>query len=167
MGQVTIEEVSKMDKTIEEFSMLLKRVVDEGASIGFLPPLQIEEAKTYWQTVIAPNTVLFAARASDQLIGTVQIELVKKSNGDHRAEIAKLMVHPEWRKNGIGCLLMKKAEERAKQENRSLLVLDTREGDPSNKLYQSLSYTEAGKIPQYAKSPGGQFDTTVIYYKCI
>jgi len=77
--QVKIEEVSKIDKTIEEFSTLLKEVVDEGASIGFLPPLQIKEAKNYWQTIIAPSNVLFAARASDQLIGTVQIPACDKA----------------------------------------------------------------------------------------
>ena len=55
------------------------------------------------------------------------------------------MTHPNFRRNGIGRSLMRKAEERAKQENRSLLVLDTREGDPSNKLYKSLDYQEAGK----------------------
>ncbi len=30
------------------------------------------------------------------------------------------MTHPNFRRNGIGRLLMQKAEERAKQENRSL-----------------------------------------------
>ncbi|MEC2554350.1 GNAT family N-acetyltransferase, partial [Bacillus tropicus] len=41
------------------------------------------------------------------------------------------------------------------------------EGDPSNRLYQSLDYQEAGKIPEYAISPNGSLDSTVIYYKVI
>ncbi len=56
------------------------------------------------------------------------------------------------RRNGIGQLLMQKAEEKAKQKDRSLLVLDTREGDPSNNLYTSLGYIQAGRIPNYARS---------------
>ena len=62
---------------------------------------------------------------------------------------------------------MQKAEERAKQENRSLIILDTREGDPSNRLYKSLEYQEVGKIPEYAISPSGDLDATVIYYKVL
>ena len=44
-------------------------------------------------------------------------------------------------------------------------MLDTREGDPSNKLYKSLDYQEVGTIPGYAISPNGKLDATVIYYK--
>ena len=46
-------------------------------------------------------------------------------------------------------------------------MLDTREGDPSNTLYKSLDYQEAGKIPEYAISPNGNLDATVIYYKFL
>ena len=62
---------------------------------------------------------------------------------------------------------MEEAEEIAIVEGRSLLVLDTREGDPSNFLYTSLGYNEAGRIPYYAKSADGQLDSTVLYYKVI
>ena len=53
----------------------------------------------------------------------------------------------------------------AKQEGRSLLVLDTREKDPSNLLYASLGFAEAGRIPAYAESADGGFDASVFYYK--
>ncbi len=62
---------------------------------------------------------------------------------------------------------MQIAEKQVKLENRSLITLDTRKGDPSNKLYLSLGYIIAGRIPKYAKSANGSLDTTVFYYKCI
>ncbi|SFJ81516.1 Acetyltransferase (GNAT) family protein [Thermoflavimicrobium dichotomicum] len=77
------------------------------------------------------------------------------------------MTHPNYRRNGIGRLLMQKAEERAKQEGRSLLVLDTREGDPSNHLYTSIGYIQAGRIPNYAKSATSELHATIFYYKII
>jgi ribosomal protein S18 acetylase RimI-like enzyme len=86
-------------------------------------------------------------------------------NGSHRAEIAKLMVHPEARRQGLGRLLMETAEARARVEQRSLLVLDTRLGDPSNQLYLSMEYIEAGRIPAYARSANGELSATVYYYK--
>jgi ribosomal protein S18 acetylase RimI-like enzyme len=61
--------------------------------------------------------------------------------------------------------LMQKAENRAKQEGRSLLVLDTREGDPSNHLYTSMGFVESGQIPNYAQSANVQLHKMVFYYK--
>lgn len=75
----------------------------------------------------------------------------------HRGEIAKLMIHLAFRRNGIGRLLMQQAEERAKQERRSLLILDTREGYPSNIFYASIGFVETGRIPNYAKSANGNY----------
>ncbi|MFS8352287.1 GNAT family N-acetyltransferase [Bacillus nitratireducens] len=167
MQNLVIEEIQQLENDMEELSKLLKTVVDDGASIGFLPPLEQQEAINYWQTVLAPEVILYVAKINNEVAGSVQLHLVTKPNGTHRAEISKLMTHPNFRRNGIGRSLMKKAEERAKQENRSLLVLDTREGDPSNKLYKSLDYREVGKIPEYAISPNGELDATVIYYKMI
>ncbi|HDR7567664.1 MULTISPECIES: GNAT family N-acetyltransferase [Bacillus] len=167
MRSIVIEEIKRLDEDIEELSELLKTVVNDGASIGFLPPLEQKEATNYWQTVLAPEVILYVAKINNEVAGSIQLHLVTKPNGIHRAEICKLMTHPNYRRNGIGRLLMQKAEERAKRENRSLLVLDTREGDSSNRLYKSLGFQESGKIPGYAISPNGELDATVIYYKMI
>lgn len=167
MRNLVIEEMKQLENEIEDLSKLLTKVVDDGASIGFLPPLEQKEATNYWQTVLAPEVILYVAKINNEVAGSVQLHLVTKPNGTHRAEICKLMTHPNFRRNGIGRSLMQKAEERAKLENRSLLVLDTREGDPSNRLYKSLGFQESGKIPGYAISPDGELDATVIYYKMI
>jgi ribosomal protein S18 acetylase RimI-like enzyme len=163
--EVQIEQINKMDEHLDEFSELLKQVVDNGASIGFLPPLDLSEAKKYWRNVLNQEVILFAARLNNKLVGSVQLHLCTKENGMHRAEIAKLMTHPQHRKKGIGRSLMQKLEEQAILEGRSLLVLDTRDGDPSNSLYTSLGYIQAGRIPDYAKSQNGELDATIIYYK--
>ncbi|HFK1449631.1 GNAT family N-acetyltransferase [Bacillus pacificus] len=167
MQNLVIEEIKKINDDMEELSELLKTVVNEGASIGFLPPLDQKESAKYWETVLAPEVILYVAKINNEVAGSIQLHLVTKPNGIHRAEICKLMTHPNFRRNGIGRSLMRKAEERAKRENRSLLVLDTREGDPSNRLYKSLEYQEVGKIPEYAISPSGSLDATVIYYKVL
>lgn len=146
-------------------SSLLIAVVENGASIGFLPPLSERDSLEYWADVISPDVFLWVAEYNGEIVGTVQLQLSTKQNGMHRAEIAKLMVHPKARRLGIARQLMDIAEKTAVQERRALIVLDTREGDPSNILYCSLGYIEAGRIPQYAKSANGQFDATVIYYK--
>ncbi|MDQ0087731.1 ribosomal protein S18 acetylase RimI-like enzyme [Paenibacillus anaericanus] len=158
---------SLMPQQLNQFSELLVSVVDDGASIGFLPPMSKDEAINYWHKVIEPGVILWAVVQNDSIVGTIQLQLAQKQNARHRAEIAKLMVHPEYRRMGIAQLLMQKAEEQARTESRTLLVLDTRAGDPSNHLYLSFGYTEAGRIPNYAESADGSLHETVYYYKQI
>lgn len=146
---------------------LLIAVVEDGASIGFLPPLSEEEAIRYWRGVPGPGVKLWVMYRGDEPVGSVQLHLALKENGLHRAEIAKLMVHPAARRNGLARRLMEAAEACAREEGRSLLVLDTREGDPANLLYQSLGYIQAGRIPRYARSANGELDTTCFYYKWL
>jgi ribosomal protein S18 acetylase RimI-like enzyme len=150
---------------------LLQANVDDGASIGFLPPLDAAEALAYWQGVEdalrTPYRLLWIARDADQVAGSVQLDLVAKPNGSHRAEVVKLMVHPAQRRQGIARALMVALEAQARAEGRSTLVLDTRQGDPSERLYRSLGYTCIGAIPQYCISANGQLDGSAFYYKLL
>jgi ribosomal protein S18 acetylase RimI-like enzyme len=164
---VEIINVSNIDEHVEELSDLLIKVVHNGASIGFLPPLKKDDADAYWRSCAAPEIIFLAAKIEGKIAGTVQLHLCTKPNGTHRAEVAKLMTHPSHRQKGIARHLMKEIEKRAKQEGKTLLVLDTREGDPSNLLYQSIGYIEAGRIPNFAQSETGTLDTTILYYKNI
>jgi ribosomal protein S18 acetylase RimI-like enzyme len=167
ISDVKIDQLKSIGEHIDELSELLIQVVEDDASIGFLPPLKLSEAKKYWKNALKPEVILFVAKNNNQIVGSVQLHLCTKQNGGHRAEIAKLMTHPNYRRKGIGRSLMQKAEERAKQEGRSLLVLDTREGDPSNQLYTSIGYIQAGRIPNYAKSASGELHATIFYYNIL
>jgi ribosomal protein S18 acetylase RimI-like enzyme len=164
---VLAEMTEIMADDLDSLSRLLVDVVADGASIGFLPPLSEQEARSYWSEVLAPDVRMWVARLQGEIVGSIQLHLAMKQNGSHRAEIAKLMVHTGARRRGIAQKLMALAEDKAHCEGRSLLVLDTREGDPSNSLYSSLGYIEAGRIPEYARSADGKLDTSVFYYKLL
>ena len=164
---VEIEELKSVDPYIGEISDLLKIVVDNGASIGFLSPLAASAAADYWKNALHPHVILYVAKVDNTIAGTVQLHLCTKQNGTNRAEIAKMMVHPNFRQKGIAKKLMQTAEKRAKEEGRTLLILDTVEGAPSNDLYTSLGFIQAGRIPDYAASPYGELEPTIIYYKQI
>lgn len=166
-NSIILEQITSIEKYKKELVDLLIQVVDSDASIGFLPPLSNQEAEKYWSGVVSPDVILLIALLEDAVVGTVQLHLSPKPNGSHRAEIAKLMTHPNHQRKGIGRLLMHEAEVRAVQEGRTLLVLDTREGDVSNRLYGSMGYIEGGRIPGYAISANGEKDPTVFYYKML
>jgi len=47
ISELKIEQLISIEEHINELSELLMQVVDDGASIGFLPPLSFSDAKTY------------------------------------------------------------------------------------------------------------------------
>jgi GNAT superfamily N-acetyltransferase len=151
---------------------LLQDAVESGASVGFLPPLTAAEATRYWDSVAVAlgegSRVLLAALDPELgLVGAGQLELAMRANAKHRAEVAKVMVHRRARRRGIGRALMLALEEHARRLGRTTLVLDTRQGDPSEGLYRSCGWTFAGAIPRYARSATGSVDATALYFKLL
>jgi GNAT superfamily N-acetyltransferase len=158
-------------ENINGLCTLLSDAVDSGASIGFMPPLDPIEALAYWDSVRLAvhegSRILLVAFECAELVGSVQLDLCMRANGLHRAEVAKLMVHRTARRKGLGTALMAAVEEAARAEGRSLLVLDTRKGDPSEAVYRGTGYHVAGEIPKYARSADGELHATVLFYKLI
>jgi len=150
---------------------LLQDAVDSGASVGFLPPVPAAEAAAYWDAVGTAvregSRVLLVARLATTVVGSVQLELAERTNAQHRAEVTKLMVHRSARRRGVGRALMLAIEREAYRRARTTLVLDTRQGDPSEALYRALGWTFAGAIPRYAKSADGDLHATAIYYRLL
>ncbi|NMG06093.1 GNAT family N-acetyltransferase [Brasilonema sp. UFV-L1] len=156
---------------LPELVSLLQNVVNSGASVGFLPPLNSHTASQYWLEVFDAlknkSRLLLVARYGLTVVGTVQLDLCTRANGLHRAEVTKLMVHTAYRRRGIGYSLMEAVESEARIIGRTTLVLDTRLGDVSEKLYTKIGYIKVGEIPNYAKSADGSLHTTVIYYRLL
>ena len=97
---------SELEKHVRPLAALLIDAVDDGASVGFVPPLSEVAAVDYWQSLtllLESNTrMLFAAFKKDDLIGSVQLELATMPNSTHRAEVMKLLVLREFRQLGVG-----------------------------------------------------------------
>lgn len=158
--------LAEIDSRASELATLLIDAVESGASIGFLAPLAADEAIRYWTSVSESLTrITFVAESGRKIVGSVQLDLCDRANGDHRAEVMKLMVHRSARRQGIGRALMVAVEQAALGQGRTLLVLDTRSGDPSESLYRSMGYQAVGAIPRYARSSNGELHDTVLYYK--
>jgi GNAT superfamily N-acetyltransferase len=158
---------SLSESEVEQLAAILVAIVDAGTSVGYLPPLDIETSRSYWRGVLQPDIILFVAQIDGQVAGTVQLECARKANARHRAEINRLLVAPGFQRRGVGRVLMEALESHARSVGRTLLHLDTREGDRSNDFYRSLGWAEAGTIPMWAMSAGGTLEGTTFYYKVI
>jgi ribosomal protein S18 acetylase RimI-like enzyme len=158
---------------VAELGALLHACVQAGASVNFVLPYSQADAEAFWRGRVLPamraglRTVL-VARQGGRIAGSVQLGTDTPPNQPHRAEVTKLLVHPDFRRQGIGRALMGELERLAGRAGRSLITLDTRTGDKAEPLYASLGYRTAGVIPGYSRDPFGErLDSTTIMYKVL
>jgi ribosomal protein S18 acetylase RimI-like enzyme len=135
---------------------VLRAVVYDGAGVSFVVPFSQDEASRFWMDAVLPGVRartrhVLLARLDDRIVGTVQIDLSVPPNQRHRAEVLKLLVHPDARRRGIARSLMLALEPIARTEGRTLLTLDTWTGGHAEALYRSLGYVTVGVIPRYAR----------------
>ena len=158
-------------RLLPELVALLQDAVEDGASVGFLLPLAQAMNERYWEDCLTEvhtgNRILLVAQTDGNLAGSVQLDLATKPNALHRAEVQKLLVHTRYRKQGFGSRLMAAVEDVARQLGRTLLVLDTLEGDNGERLYERCGYIRVGEIPKYARLSDGSLRGTVVFYKLL
>jgi GNAT superfamily N-acetyltransferase len=169
-------EIRRLDATearahLDGLATVLNDCVAGGASVRYMAPFSREQARGAFEAVTVEveqgRRLLLAAFAGKELVGTVQVALTMQPNSPHRAEIAQLLVHRSARRRGIARLLMERAEEEARAEGKTLLVLDTVTGDDAERFYERLGWTRVGVIPGYALYPDGRPCDTNVFWKSL
>ncbi|MFF9143572.1 GNAT family N-acetyltransferase [Streptomyces sp. NPDC014861] len=146
---------------------LLVDAVDDGASVGFLAPLDPAEAAAWWTRAAGTRDVWAAFGPDGTLTGAVTLLRTDTANGRHRGEIARLLVHRAARGRALGRRLLASAEAHAAATGLTLLVLDTRTDSPAERLYRGAGWIPAGTVPEYAADPDGTLRATTLYYKLL
>lgn len=171
-ASVVPHSAADLDRHLTAFAALLRDCVRDGASVGFVWPLSLEDATAFWRDTVHPRVaagrhLLWGAWADGRLVGTVQLEVDMPPNQPHRGAVTKLLVHPDARRQGLGRRLMTTLETAAVRHGRTLLTLDTRVGDPSAALYTQLGFVPVGEIPGWSLDPHDpdKVDPTLFMYK--
>ena len=159
-----------LEQDLRMLSDVLHAVVHVGAGVSFVVPFSEKAARAFWVDRVLPGVRdgsrrVLLARQHDRIVGTVQLEFPWPPNQPHRAEVAKLLVHPDARRLGIARALMIALEDVARSSGRTLLTLDTWTDGHAEQLYRSLGYVTVGVIPRFARgslTPGLQ-PTTIMY----
>lgn len=140
-----------------------------GASIGWVRTPSRETALAFWQGVLATaqrgERIVWVVREGARVMASAQLVLAGPENGCQRADVCKVMTHPEARRRGLARSLMQAAEFEARRQGRRLLVPDTNTGSPAQRLYEQLGYKLCGVMPDYAEQADGSLGATSWMFK--
>ncbi len=162
-----------LSRELDMLGHVLHACVHAGASVSFVLPFSHEDATAFWRDQVLPavragTRLVLLAWLGGRIMGTVQLDLLTPPNQPHRAEVKKLLVHPEVRRRGVGKTLMTALEHHARESRRTLLTLDTVTGAAAEPLYLSLGYVAIGSIPQYALNfDSSKVEATTVMYKIL
>jgi GNAT superfamily N-acetyltransferase len=160
----------RADQLASALADVLIDCVEGGASVSFMLPLPREKALTFWRGVLdgaarGERVLLVAETAAGRIIGTVQLITALPDNQPHRADVAKMLVHRDARRRGVAGLLMAAVDQVARDERKTVLVLDTVTGGDAERLYQRAGWHSAGSVPNYALMPDGAYCATTFFHK--
>ncbi len=171
-SDVTIRRVGANEAAtcVEALADVLIDCVEGGASVSFMWPLPREKALAFWRGVAEgvarrERVLLIAEDAAGRIVGTVQLLMSLPDNQPHRADVAKMLVHRSARRQGVAQRLMAALDAAAREEGKSVLVLDTVTGGDAERLYERAGWQRVGVVPRYALMPDGAFCGTTFFYK--
>ncbi|MFP2908296.1 GNAT family N-acetyltransferase [Pyxidicoccus sp. 3LFB2] len=155
---------------VEALADVLIDCVEGGASVSFMLPMTREKAVTFWRGVAegvarGERVLLVAEDREGHIIGTVQLLTALPENQPHRADIAKMLVHRRARRRGVAQRLMAAIDAAAREEGKTVLVLDTVTGGEAERLYERAGWQRVGVVPKFALMPDGAFCGTTFFYK--
>jgi GNAT superfamily N-acetyltransferase len=164
-------EAAEAREHLDGLAAVVVDCVEGGASVSYMAPFDQTDGRAVFEEFIDDvargGRVLLAAFDDGEVVGTVQMVHAAAPNQPHRGDIAKLLVRRSARRRGIAAQLMVRAEEEARAEGKTLLVLDTVTGDEAERLYTRLGWTRVGVIPNYALYPDGRLCATTVFFKAL
>ncbi|MCA1245278.1 GNAT family N-acetyltransferase [Massilia sp. MS-15] len=171
-GTITVRRLGSREAAaaVEALTDVLVDCVEGGASVGFMLPLARDRALGFWRGVAdavarGERALLVAEDGAGRIAGTVQLLMALPDNQPHRADVAKMLVHRRARRAGVGQRLLAALDAVAREEGRTVLVLDTVTGGDAERLYARAGWQRAGVVPKFALMPDGTFCATSFFYK--
>jgi len=149
---------------------ILINCVEGGASVSFMLPLERAKALAFWRGVLqgaarGERVLLVAENGDGRIVGTVQLVTAQPDNQPHRADVAKMLVHRDVRRQGVAAQLLAAVDQTARVEQKSVLVLDTVTGSDAERLYQRAGWQIVGVVPNFALMPDGAYCGTTFFHK--
>jgi ribosomal protein S18 acetylase RimI-like enzyme len=167
---IAVLDAAGAEAELDVLAGILHDSVRHGASVNFVQPFTMDQARAFWQRQLPSlrdgSAMLFVARRDGLIVGTVMLGFDTPPNQKHRADVKKLLVHSRARRQGLARALMQAAETEARKRGLKLLTLDTEHGSAAEPLYHALGYTLLGILPAYAlAADGSALRDCAFFYK--
>jgi GNAT superfamily N-acetyltransferase len=169
---ITIRRVGKNEAmdVVDALADVLIDCVEGGASVSFMLPISRSTAVAFWRRVAEDvardeRILLVAENENGRIVGTVQLVTALPENQPHRADVAKMLVCRDARRQGVASRLMAAVDDAAREAGKSVLVLDTVTGGDAEALYERSGWQRVGVVPNYALMPDGTFCGTTFFHK--
>ncbi|PMS15319.1 GNAT family N-acetyltransferase [Trinickia dabaoshanensis] len=155
---------------VDALADVLIDCVEGGASVSFMLPIAKETAVAFWRraaesVALGERILLVAESAAGRIVGTVQLITAQPENQPHRADVAKMLVRRDARRQGIAQRLLEAVDDEARRAGKSVLVLDTVTGGDAERLYERAGWLKVGVVPNYALMPDGALCGTTFFHK--
>jgi ribosomal protein S18 acetylase RimI-like enzyme len=82
------------------------------------------------------------ADTDGDIIGALMVWCESRVLGDNEAQIRLVAVNPDYRNQGLGSYLCKRAEEFAQSQDQSLMIADVAAESPAVSFWGALGYSE-------------------------
>ena len=124
----------------------VEEMLSQIETIKFLyPNMTIERYEGFLSDMIPKNYKQVAVFNEDKCVGLTCFQFGTKLWTGKYLEIDNFIVHPDYRKNGIGKLLTDFIDEKAKELNCTCVVLDAFTGNfVAHKFYYNQGYVPRG-----------------------
>ncbi|MGH7050949.1 MAG: GNAT family N-acetyltransferase [Acetobacteraceae bacterium] len=165
---VMVEPVSELgDDDLHALCEAANAAIIEGGGFGWITPPEIGTLVSYFRGVLlVPERELIVARLNGVIVASAQLVLPPRNNEaqQHSVSLMHSFTAPYARGHGIGHMVIRRAEERARALHRYVVNLDVRETqEAAIRLYESMGYVRWGVHPAYARVRG---QTVCGFYYC-
>jgi len=130
---------------VEELFELYALVVEEGKAFPAIPPAS---RKDFEQTWMKDKTVVVVARSGRRLAGSYHLLPNFAGRAAHIGN-AGYMVHPDFRRQGIGRALVEHSIAEASRHGFDALMFNlVFESNPARHLYEGFGFKAVGRVPE-------------------
>lgn len=147
--------------TAAELGVLWLAVTRAGGAVGFLTDSPESDVRAAAEQVVddvrAGRQEMLAMTAGGTLAGAV---FLRRGTGPvvaHRAEVVRLMIHPDVQGRGWGTTLLAAAADHARTAGLEQLLLTTRGGTHLPAYYAKLGWTQVGLVPRALRLRSGEY----------
>lgn len=145
----------------EAIAQLIDSTAADGGTLGYNAPMT-PEVKALLIVQLARQVAdgdlhVLLGRAPGGPVFLVMLRPNRMPNCRHTAELAKGVVHPDWRGRGLVELAFQALVTRADALGIEQFVLDVREGSRAHALWQRFGFVSYGVLDDYARVDGVQY----------